>query len=161
MSISSLPLHVFLVPKPSLWGSEFVERRRTTRLSCHTTAVTSSCCIFLDSPLFNFKTVGFLNSVGQFFLFALVSATAVRFLFQQHFHKICGAEKIVGTNMMPFCPEIFCKFQYNLFPQQKVLLSNFYFSSNTWKISASSALLREARDVDAIISTSIEPSGRD
>jgi len=35
-------------------------------------------------------------------------------------------------------------------------LSNFFFSPNTWKISASSALLREARDVDAIISTSTE-----
>ena len=47
-------------------------KEENTRLSCHTTAVTSSCCSFLDLPLFNFKTVGFLNSVGQFFLFALV-----------------------------------------------------------------------------------------
>ena len=30
-------------------------------------------------------------------------------------------------------------------------------SSNTWKISASSTLLREARDVDAIVSNSTEP----
>jgi hypothetical protein len=34
-------------------------------------------------------------------------------------------------------------------------------SSNTWKISAPSTLLREARDVGAIISTSTELSGRD
>ena len=60
----------FLVTVSSVRGSEFVERR-TARLSCHTTAVTFSCCIFLDSPLFNFKAAGFLNSVGQFFLFAL------------------------------------------------------------------------------------------
>src|SRR5215475_1624640 len=71
ISISSLPFPVFLVTEPSFRGSEFVERRRTARLSCHTTAVTSSCCISLDSPLFNFKTAGFLNSGGQFFLFAL------------------------------------------------------------------------------------------
>jgi hypothetical protein len=32
-------------------------------------------------------------------------------------------------------------------------------SYNTWKISASSALLRETRDVDAIISTTTKPSG--
>jgi len=37
----------FLVTEPSVRESEFVERRRTIRLSCHTTAVTSSCCIFL------------------------------------------------------------------------------------------------------------------
>jgi len=37
------------------------------------------------------------------------SATAVRFLFQKHFHKFYGAEKIVEMNMMPFSPEIFFK----------------------------------------------------
>ena len=67
---------------PSVRGSQFVERRRTTHLSCHTTAVTSSCCIFLDSHRFNFKTVCFLNSVGHFFSIRPCSATAVRFLFQ-------------------------------------------------------------------------------
>ena len=30
--------------------------------------------------------------------------------------------------MMPFSPEFFCKLQYNLFPQQKVWFSNFFFS---------------------------------
>jgi len=33
--------------------------------------------------------------------------------------------------------------------------------AHTWKISASCTLLREARDVHAIISTSTEPSGTD
>ena len=41
----------FLVTEPSVRGSEYVERRRTTHLSCDTTAVTSSCCIWLATLL--------------------------------------------------------------------------------------------------------------
>jgi len=44
---------------------------------------------------------------------------------------------------------------------ENIVTSLSVLSSYTWKISASSTLLREAQDGDAIISTSTEPPGRD
>jgi len=60
------------------------------------------------APL-QFQESGFPKFCWPIFSICPYSATGVRFFFQKHFHKICGAEKIVEINMMPFSPEIFCK----------------------------------------------------
>jgi len=76
---------------------------------------------------FQFQDSWFPKFCWPIFSICPCNATAARFLFQKHFHKICGADKIVEINMMPFSPEIFCKLQYSLFPLVEGLVVEFLF----------------------------------
>jgi hypothetical protein len=144
-----LPFPVFLVTEPSVRGSEFVQRRRTT------------LCLATLPPSFSLLPTG-KECLGpdkfSYFSNSLKFRVLVHFRWGVFGSLVRVPPSSFVSELSPKCPSSSLSGSYHLHLPVTSLCA---ISYNTWKISVSSTLLCEARDVDAIISTLTEPSGRD